>query len=534
MNKQLFSGTSRLVRLNFRRDRLKMLIWVLAFVATTLSVALAFDNMYHNDAERQSMAETMKNPAMVAMVGPAYGTDDYTTGPMMGQQMMLFTALIVGIMSIMLVAGQTRADEEDGALEMVRSLPTGRLANLMATLLTMLIVNVVLALVTGVGLGVLGISSMDWNGSLLYGACLGVAGLIFASITAIFAQICESSRGTIAFSLMVLGIFYLIRAIGDVTNDTLSYFSPLGWLSQTQVYVNDYWWPIGLGLALALIFSLLALYLNSIRDLGAGFLPTRPGRKTASRWLTTPLGLAFRLQRTTIIAWAIGMWVLGAAYGSVFGDLESFFNENEFIQQMMQASGNLSLTEQFVAMLMSILAIIASISVLMFILRVKGEENKSRMEHLLTRAVSRYRVVASYLIMAILFSFIMMFLAISGLYMASHAVMNDPISFMTFFKAGMVYLPAMLIMIGLALLLVGWLPKLTSIVWLYLVFSFFVVYLGKMLKIPDWMSNLTPYGWVPRLPTESFDAAPIVWMSVIGVVLLIIGMIGYRRRDVNG
>ncbi|WP_239257222.1 ABC transporter permease [Listeria ilorinensis] len=534
MNKQLFSGTSRLVRLNFRRDRLKMLIWVLALVATTLSVAMTFDNMYQNDAERQSMAETMKNPAMVAMVGPAYGSDDYTTGPMMGQQMMLFTALIVGIMSIMLVAGQTRADEEDGALELVRSLPTGRLANLSATFVTMLAVNLILALMTGVGLGILGISSMGWNGSLLYGACLGVAGLIFAAITAIFAQICESSRGTIGFSLMILGIFYLIRAIGDVTNDTLSYFSPLGWLSQTQVYVNNYWWPIGLGLLLSLLFALLALYLNAIRDLGAGFLPTRPGRKTASRWLTNPIGLAFRLQKTAIIAWAIGMWILGAAYGSVFGDLESFFDENAFIQQMMQTSSDLSLTEQFVSMLMSILAIIASIAVLMFILRIKGEENKNRMEHLLTRAVSRYYVVSSYLLMALLFSFVMMFLAISGLYMASQAVMDAPIAFMTFFKAGMVYLPAMLIMIGLALVLIGWLPKATSIIWLYLVYSFFVVYLGKALKIPDWMSNLTPYGWVPRLPTESFEAAPVVWLSVIGTALLVLGMIGYRRRDING
>ncbi|MDQ7862150.1 hypothetical protein RCO48_17630 [Peribacillus frigoritolerans] len=39
---------------------------------------------------------------------------------MMAHQMLLLTAMAVGIMSILLVTRHTRADEEDGRIEMIR------------------------------------------------------------------------------------------------------------------------------------------------------------------------------------------------------------------------------------------------------------------------------------------------------------------------------------------------------------------------------------------------------------------------------
>ena len=96
--------------------------------------------------ERQAIAETMMNPAMAAMVGRGYGLDNYTIGAMMAHQMLLFTALAVGLMSILLIARHTRADEEDGRIEMIRSLPTGRLSNIHATMLVLCGMNLLLAL----------------------------------------------------------------------------------------------------------------------------------------------------------------------------------------------------------------------------------------------------------------------------------------------------------------------------------------------------------------------------------------------------
>ncbi len=287
-------------------------------------VPIAFDDMYSSQKERDVMAETMENPAMTAMVGPG-NLENYTIGAMTSHQMLLLTAVIVGLMSILLVTRHTRATEEDGRIEMIRSLPVGRLANVNATLLVLVVTNILLALISGLGLYALAIESMDLEGSLLYGATLGATGIVFTGITAIFAQLSESSRGATGFSIAILLIAYLVRAIGDVSNETLSWFSPLGWVSQTEAYSTNNWWPVGLMIGVSIILFILANYLNAIRDLGAGFFPSKPGKKHASIFLKSPIGLALRLQRTGMIAWAIGLFILGISYGSVFGDLESFF-----------------------------------------------------------------------------------------------------------------------------------------------------------------------------------------------------------------
>ena len=175
MARHLIDGTGTLMRFILRRDRLRLPLWLGSFVVVSVIIALAFVGLYQNEEERQAMAETMQNPAMTAMVGPGYGLDNYTVGAMTAHEMLLMTAVVVGLMSILLVTRHTRTDEEDGRIEMVRSLPVGRLSNLLAILLVLIGANVVLALLTAFSLAALGIESMDLEGSLVYGSALGAS-----------------------------------------------------------------------------------------------------------------------------------------------------------------------------------------------------------------------------------------------------------------------------------------------------------------------------------------------------------------------
>ncbi|MCJ8008534.1 ABC transporter permease [Lederbergia wuyishanensis] len=522
--------TGSLIRFIIRRDRVRIPIWIVSLTAVTFLTAMAFEDLYMTDMDRQAIAETMRNPAMTAMVGKGYGLDHYTNGAMMAHQMLLFTAIIVGLMSILLTARHTRVDEEDGRIELIRSLPVGRLSNLSATVLVLVGTNVLLSILIGFGLYTLRIESMDLNGSLLYGAALGATGIFFTSATTVFAQLAENSRSTIGLSFAVLGVSYLIRAIGDVSNEPLSWFSPLGWILSSEVFVNNYWWPILLTVGAAVVLFILAYYLNAIRDVGAGFLPSKPGKKHASYFLQSPLGLAFRLQRTGIIAWAIGVFVLGASYGSVLGDLESFLENVEMMKEVLASTEGFSLTEQFISMLMSILAMISTIPALMAILKLKGEEGKNRTEHLLSRAVSRSKLLTSYVIVSFGIGFLALSLAAIGLWSAGAGV----VTFNTIYFAALVYLPAMWIMIGLAVLFIGFAPKYSGLAWMYLLYSFIVVYLGRLLQFPEWMSNLSPYGHVPQLPVEDMDVTSISTLSVIAIVLSLIGFVFYNKRDLYG
>src|SRR5699024_10980642 len=111
---------------------------------------------------------------------------------------------------------------------------------------------------------------------------------------------------------------------------------------------------------------------------------------------------------------------------------------------------------------------------------------------------------------------------------------DDVISLGTFLKAGFAHLPAMWIMVGLAVLLIGLVPKLTSLAWVYLGYSFFVVYLGDMLQLPDWMNNLSPFGHIPQVPIEDIKITKMLILVLIALILIIAGFVGYNKRDIEG
>ncbi len=531
MVRNLVAKTGLLSGLLIRLDRMRVSLWIFGISFFTLIVPIAFTGLYSSQEERDAMAQTMSNPAMIAMVGPG-NLDNYTMGAMTAHQMLLMTAAVVGLMSILLVSRHTRADEEEGRLEIIRSLPTGRLSYLHASTVVIISTCGLLALINGFGLYALGIESMDFEGSLLYGIALGATGLFFAGVTAVFAQLTQTSRGAIGYSIAVLLIAYLFRAVTDVSNQSLSWLSPLGWVTKADVYATNNWWPLVLMVVVSFVLYAIAYYLNSICDLGSGFIAIKPGRTNASRFLQTPIGLALRLQRTGFIAWAIGMFVLGASYGSVLGDLESFLSNNEMLQQLLQPEEGGSLIDQFIPMLMIVISLMATIPPVMAMNKLRGEEKKDLITHLLSRPVSRSRLLGCYLIISIVNGFVMIFLAAIGLWVAGSAVIEGGLTFGLIIKAALSYYPAMLVMVGLSVFLLGVIPKWTNIVWIYIFYSFIALYFGGLFQFSDWIGALSPFGHVPQVPIEEYSIMPLVLLTILSLILIINGFNGYNKRDI--
>ncbi len=529
-----FANIWTLMGLVWRRDRVRLPIWILSIVIITLAVALAFPGLYPPGPQRDILAETLKNPAMTSMLGPGYGLDDYHMGATMAHQMLLFTAVAVAMMNILLSIRHTRRDEEAGRIEMIRSLPVGKLANAGATLIVLTVANLVLAILLAVALGSLGLEGMDFAGSILYGTVLGVTGIFFAAATILIAQLTETSRGAMGLSFGFLGISYLLRAIGDISSEALSLISPLGLVLRTQVYVNNYWWPI-LGVTAASgLLVLLAFRLNMIRDLEAGLIAAKPGRSTASRFLQSPLGLALRLQKPLIIGWTIGMFVLGVSYGSVFGDIDAFFQTSDIFELLLPGTEGFSLSDQFVSTLLVVMAMIGVIPVLLTVLKLKSEERANRTEQLLARAVSRRAVLGSYLLIAAFLAIVVQVMSALGLWSAAVSVMDEPFSLLMVLQGSLAYVPVMWIMIGLAALLIGVLPKLGGAIWVHLGYTFFVIYFGGLFQVPEWLGKLTPFGYVPDVPLEKMSFSLTLTLMLIAGFLMFFGLKGYQRRDIQG
>lgn len=528
-----FNNTGMLMKFILRRDRIRLVVWILAISLFTISIAALIPELYVGEAEKAIVAETMKNPAVTFMLGPSAGLDNYTDGAMMGHFMLVFTAMFAAIMSILLVTRYTREDEEEGRTEMINSLPVGSLANLTAAFFILSIANVIIFLIVGLGLYSLGIESMGFEGSILFAACMAVGGIFYAALTGLFAQVASNVRATLGLSFGFLIVEYILRGVGDIGNGVLSHFSPLGLITRSEVYVNNYWWPVFVLLIASGLIFVLSLYLNSIRDLGSGFISTKPGKIYASRYLSSPLGLALRLERTPIIAWTIGMLVLGVAYGSLLGELEGFLVTSDLVQQMIPTVEGMSLTQSFVTMLITIISVLGTVPVLLFVLKLSSEEKKQRISQLLATPASRNSLMGSYTFIGLVSSFVMQFVSILALWYAGTFVMEDALSFKILAKAAFVNLPAMWVFVGVAVFLIGFFPKLTGLSWVYLIYSFFVEYMGEILQLPDWMAKLSPFHHVPSVPAEEVEVATLLIITGVAVLLIVLGFVGYNRRDIE-
>lgn len=527
-----FDNSGRLVRFILRRERIMSSLWIIILALFSIVIAPTLGNNF-DAMSRQAFVETLKNPGMIALMGPVYGMDNYTVGAMYSNTMLLWVIMAVAVMNIFLVVRHTRGDEEKGRSEVLRSLPTGRLANLHATMITAVAVNVILALVTGLGLAAMRVESMDLLGSMLFGAAIGAAGLFFAAVAAVFAQLSVSSRGAIAYSFVAFGILYFIRAIGDINSETVSLICPLGLIQRSQIYVENHWWPVPILLLETVGVTAIAYALNSIRDIDQGFIPAKPRRKEASVFLRSPFGLSLRLLRNSLIAWFIVMFSLGAAYGSILGDIDTFVGQSEFYQKIIKINEEFSIAKMFITMVTSILSLIGTIPVIIAALKLRSEEKDGRLEHVLSRAVSRTKYLACYVTLAFLASVLFQFSNALGIYTAAASVMPNPseLSLGYLLQANLVYLPALWVMIGGAILLIGLLPKATVAIWGYFGFTFFAAFIGMAAGLPKWLNKLNPFGYIPQLPTDTINFVTLTILTVIAAALTAVGFIFYRKRD---
>lgn len=528
----MMRGSVALCRHILRRDSFRILIWLVILGLFAVAIPLAFENIFSTEADRMGMAQTLQNPAMIALLGIGYGYDNYQIAQMMANEMLLFTMIVVAIGNILLVARHTRASEEAGQLELILALPVGRMAKLNATLIAALIFNILIIFEHTLLLTLINIESMTLIGNLYYALCIGLAGFFFACANAIFAQIARSSRTVIGISLIFFGLCYGIRALGDLGNETLSLISPLGLLLRSKPYVDENPLPLLIVLGTTLACAGIAFALQNNRDMGEGLIHQREGKSKADKCLLSPLGLAWRLNRNTLIAWALGLFALGAMYGSVFGDMDSFINSNEFLKAALSNSGT-SFAEDFLAILMVIFALIASIPSVLMALKLRSDEKKHYLDNIASLSVSRAEMMLPHIVLSLLSCILMPFCASLGLWLATQAVMSDPFSFSMVLGASMSYVPAMLVVCGLAFALLGLVPRISSFVWALLLYSVFATYMAKLMKLDDWVSLATPFHYIKQLPVQEFEALPLVVLSGIAGMLFAVGYLGFHRRDLD-
>ena len=516
----------------FKRDWKKIIVWVAA-----LTLLCAYIPAIQGVAAGQGAAglfETLKNPAMISIVGPTPVTNvtDYTLGAMYSHMMLLFTGLIAMIVAALHVINHTRKEEELGLSEMIRSFKVGRQANSIAVIIETLIINIILASITIIIMLSFNIPSMSFNGALLYGVSIASAGFIGAMIALLFSQIMPTSAGAIGTSIGLIGLLYILRGVTDITDYHLSMFNPLGWIYLTFPFTENNWLPIGYALIFGIILILISFKLESSRDLKAGFIPEFEGREYAKKSLLSIRGLFLRRSKGTIIAWLIVFVVLGATYGSIYGNLQDFLNSNEMMKQMFLTAG-VSIEGSFTATITMVICGIAAILPILIINKLFSEEARAYLSQIFSTKVSRTNLYFTTITIAIIFGIIGIILSSVSLGVVALVAMQEAstLQLSDFILAGINFIPALLLFVGLAAFFLGIAPTIGKAVYIYLTYAFMISYFGKLMNLPELVIKTSIFEWIPKMPIESFNLVPFLGITIISIILICFGYLGYKKRD---
>jgi ABC-2 type transport system permease protein len=530
-----FTGTGHLLRLAVRRDRVVGTAWVLGLFVFAVSQAASIVSLYPTQADLDRLARTAEgigaNPAVVALQGPAYDAGTY--GGATAWQVVTPGVFLLGLMSMLLVTRHTRQEEETGRAELVSAGVVGRYAWLAASLLYVLAVNVVLAALTAAGYVAMGLPAA---GSVALAVGVGLNGLVFAGVAAIAVQLTEHARAANGMAFAVLGLAFLLRAVGDSSTGLswLSWLSPIGWAERFQPFARERGAVQRLPRALLLVLLVAVAALLARRDVGAGALPARLGPAAAPSWLGSPLGLAWRLQRGTLVGWTVGAAVAGLSFGGIAQDMVQFAEQDpETAKVLATLGGSGSIADIFLAAILSWIGMLAAAYAVQATLRLRSEEAELRAEPVLATATPRVGWAGSHLVVAAVGSAVV--LAIGGLLAGlAHGLRAGDVGgeLPRVLGGALVQLPAVWVMAAVGAALFGLLPRLVvGVTWGVLGAVLFVTMFGEPLQLSQWVLDLSPFAHLPRLPAAAFTATPVVWLLAIVLALAATGLAGFRRRD---
>jgi ABC-2 type transport system permease protein len=531
------AGTGRLLRLMLRRDRWRLLVWVVGVVVMYLAALGEYVLLADDPRALEARAALMRTPAMITMAGPGYGLDRYTVGAAVANELVLWMVLALAVLSILEVVRHTRAEEESGRSELLRAGAVGRHAPAVAALLLVVAAQAVVALATGAVVAAVG--GLPVGESLVMTGGVALAALVFGAVALVACQVAEHGRTATGLSLAVLGAAFAARALGDVQTQhgsALSWVSPIAWVQQTRVFVDLRWWPLVLTAATVVLLLACAAVLASHRDFGGGLVAARRGRAEAGAGLRGPLAVAWRQQRGGLLWTALGLGAMWFATGGVLSSLpdmmETLADNPLYAAVLGEGDGEDALVRAFLRIVGLYAALGAAGYAVAASVRARAEEQAGRAEYVLTTPVSRARWLGAHLAVATVGAVVVLLAGVGALAAGAAASgVRDP-SAGELLGLGAVYLPALAVLLALGAALYAWAPRATPLLWALFAWLFVVGMFADLLGLPDWARGASPFWWVPDPLTEDVAAPPLLGLGAVAVALGVLAFGGFRRRDV--
>jgi polyether ionophore transport system permease protein len=520
-------GLGIMLRIVGRIQRRSALMWVLVLGASMIGTAASIAALYDTPAKIHTYAGAVTSGnALAAINGKVEGIG--SLGGVIQDEFGFLAAFLLPLLGIGMVARATRREEESGRLELLLG---GRIARHEPTLAALVVATATIVATGALFAAGLAASGVPLAGSVLYALSLSTLAFVFAGLAALLAQLTLHARGVYTWSLIVLAASYVLRGAGDVTKTWATWLSPLGWAEKTAPFGDQRWWVLAIPCAVGLTLGGAALRLAARRDLGSALVRSRAGPDRAAARLRGPIGLAVWIHRPATLGWLAGGVLLAGMMGALSQQLLDAMAGNPALAQAMGIANGRSM-DGFVAATQLYLAVIGAGYVVQAIGTLRAEEADGRLETRLSGTLSRARWLASHalvvlggLLTIVLGSSLVLGLA-TALAAGGMAELGPTLS------SGLAYLPAELVLAGLALAVYGQRPRLFGIAWAGYAAMTFIAFLGPGLKFRQWALDLSPTTHVGNPPAGAIQTGTLTVMTGVAMTLMAVGFAAFRRRGI--
>ncbi|WP_051217872.1 hypothetical protein [Nocardioides insulae] len=163
--------------------------------------------------------------------------------------------------------------------------------------------------------------------------------------------------------------------------------------------------------------------------------------------------------------------------------------------------------------------------------RLTREEAAGRTEVMLAGSVARVRWMGAALLTTLLATTTALLGAGLGMGLGAAAVTGEWSYLGSMLGAHLVFLPAIAVVLAVAAAGYAVRPSWLNLAWVVAVYGMVIGFLGSMLDLPDWTTDLSPFGSIALVPLEEQSATPLVVLVIVAVVVVVAALVRFRRRD---
>lgn len=523
---------SALIRRAFNDGRTRTLAFAFLFFIYSYMQPRAYAASYRTLAERLVFARAFGPNTAVRMF---YGVprDLLSVSGYASWRVAGTLSIFAAVWGMLAAIRALRMEEDSGRSELVLAAPVAHTTTLLVAF-------------SSAGLGILVLWGAETLGSIAAGLPLvgaafmalstGSVLAVFVGVGAVASQLASTRRGALEMSAAVTAVAFMLRVVADTASGFgwLRWLTPLGWAENMRPFTGAEPWLLLLSGASTVLLLAGAAGLANQRDIGAGVIAAQERRRPRLHLLSSPTAQALRLERVTLMIWVTCL----GGFGMVVGALSSSTGNGAISPQLRRemtrlGAGSIATPAGYLGLTMLFFILAVSMFACVQLAAARREEAEDRLATLMAGPVGRLRWLSGRVITAATAIALLSLASSFGAWAGSAAAGTGvPLSKMA--EAGINFLPAAYLFLGVATLAYAALPRMASALsYGLLTLAFLWKLVGSIVQVPSWLRDATPFAQIGLVPAEPAKIVAGLTMVATAAALLLAAVVLFRRRDLS-